>query len=461
MVADDWPQFRGPNASGMAAEGSLPTEFSFEHNVRWSVGLGDGVASPIVVAGRVFVTAMTGPETFSVYGFDCATGSRLWQTERPTGKLPAITPPNSQASSTPASDGERVYVYFSTIGLVAFDAASGEEVWRHPLPRPAYLMDWGAATSPIVHDGRVILAMDDDLNSYLLAVDAQSGKELWKTPRPDMLAGYSVPVICQAAEGTELVLAGTGKLKGYDPADGHELWTCNTLLRTIMTTPAVRGDVIYVAVQSYGDTERILKFALLEWKDTNQDGRLTKAELPKEFWEKFDLANANGDEFLEGDELDHAFQSPDNMAGGGSIVQAIRGGGRGDVTATHVVWNVAKSRAPSNIASPLVSGDRLFLIKKGGLSSCLDAASGEPRWQVRRIQNLGDYFASPVVGDGKIYFTGENGFIVVLADGPELKILAKNDMGTSCVATPAIADGAIYIRTREKLFCVAEEGDGR
>src|SRR5207249_1187083 len=126
-----------------------------------------------------------------------------------TGKLPAITPPNSHASSTPAGDGRRVYIYFSTIGLLALDAATGVEVWRHPLPRPAYLMDWGAASSPIVADGRLIFALDDDLNSYLLALDAESGEELWKTPRSDMLAGYSVPVLCQAEGRTELVVAGT------------------------------------------------------------------------------------------------------------------------------------------------------------------------------------------------------------------------------------------------------------
>lgn len=457
LPADDWAQFRGPNASGVAEDsGALPTEFSFEQNVRWTLPLGDGIASPIVVGDRVYVTAMSGPETFAVYGIDANSGKVLWQRELPTGTLPAITQPNSHASSTPASDGERVYVYFSTLGLLAFDAADGHEVWRHTLPLPAYLMDWGAAASPIVYQDLVIFDQDDDLSPYLLALDAKTGAERWKTPRPEMLAGYSVPVLCEAGGRTDLVVAGTGKMKGYDPLTGKELWTCNTLLRTIMTTPVVKDGVIYISVQSYGDTDRILKFALLEWKDTNQDGKLTKAELPREFEERFDKADANHDGFLEGAELDTAFQSPSNMSGGGSIVQAIKGGGSGDVTKTHVLWNLQKSSAPSNVSSPLLTHGRLFLVKRGGLSACFDGKTGETIWQKKRIKNLGEYYASPVAADGKIFVINDEGIMVVLADEPEVKVLAKNDMGANCLATPAIAHGAIFIRTREKLFCVAK-----
>jgi outer membrane protein assembly factor BamB len=454
LQADDWTQFRGSNAAGVSADTTpLPTEFSFEDGVRWQAALGDGVACPVVAGGRVFSTAMTGPERFAVIALDASSGAEIWRRELETGPLPAITPPNSHASSTPATDGRRVFVYFSTIGLLAFDVADGREVWRHPLPAPAYLLDWGAAGSPIVYQDLVIFNQDDDLDSYLLALDAATGELRWRTPRPEMLAGYAVPVICQAGGRTDLVVAGSGKLKGYDPATGQERWTCNTLLRTIMSSPVVHDGVIYVSVQSYGDTDRLLKSALLEWKDTNQDGRLTKEEVPREFWTKFDAGNTNADEFLEGEEIDRAFQSPDNMVGGGRIIQAIRGGGEGDVTATHLLWNL-NNRAPSNISSPLVVGGRLHVVKRGGLSSCFDAATGDTLWETKRIDNLGDYFASPVAGDGKIYMAGENGFVVVLADSPELEVLARNDMGESCVATPAIADGALFIRTREKLFCV-------
>jgi outer membrane protein assembly factor BamB len=250
-------------------------------------------------------------------------------------------------------------------------------------------------------------------------------------------------------------VAGSGKLKGYDPETGVERWTCNTLLRTIMTTPVVHDGVIYLSVESYGDTDRVLKYALLEWKDTNQDGKLTKKELAEPFWKKFDYGDLDGDGVLVEAEIDRAFQAPTNRVGGGNIIQAIRGGGEGDVTETHVLWDL-DNRAPSSIASPLLVDNRLFLVKDGGVSSCFDAASGEPVWYRKRIRNFGTYYASPVSGDGKIYVTGENGFVVVLEDGPELKVLAKNDLGGSCIATPAIADGRLYFRTRDKLLCIGE-----
>ena len=454
--AEDWPQFRGVNASGVStSKKSLPTEFSLDKNLKWSVKLGDGVGCPIVAGGKVFTTAMTGEKTFSVFAFDAASGKKLWQKDYETGKLPRITPPNSHASSTPASDGQRVIAYFSTLGLLSLDAMTGEEQWKRSLPSPNYLMDWGAASSPIVHDGTVYFNQDDDLSPTLFAINAKSGAIKWTTERLDMLAGYAVPVICEANGQTDVVISGTGFLKGYDPATGSERWSSNSTLRTMMTSPVVRDGIIYLSCQSYGDEKRTLKFALLEWLDTNQDGKLAKAEIPKEFWSRFDVSDKNSDGVIADEELDTAFQSAKNQAGGGTTIQAVRGGGSGDVSKTHVLWNV-HNKAPSNLVSPVVVGEQIFIVKKGGLSSSFDAATGKTHWELSRIRNIGDYYASPVAGDGKIYVAGENGFIVVLEQGPKLNILATNDVGESCIATPAIADGRIFIRGRESLFCFGE-----
>jgi len=455
LHAEDWPQFRGGNASGVSSSKGLPQEFSSDKNVAWKARLGDGVGSAIIKSGVVYATGMASDSKVAVHAFDAATGAVKWRTEFETGTLPRITPPNSHASSTPATDGERVYVHFSTIGLLAFDCSTGKEAWRYSMPRPAYLMDWGAAASPIVHDGMVIFCQDDDLAPFLVAVDAKTGKERWKTLRKDMLAGYAVPVICQG----DIVVAGSGKMKGYDPATGVEKWTCNTLLRTIMVTPVVHDGIIYIAVQSYGDATRTLKHALLEWLDTNQDKILSRDETPKEFHERFDASDKNGDKMIGPEEIDTAFQSPDNMAAGGNIIQAIKGGGSGDVTKTHVLWNI-DPKTPSNLSSPLFYKDRLYLVKSGGMSSCYDAKDGKMLWDRTRLGNFGDYFASPIAADGKVYIAGKNGFIVVLEEGPELKVLGKNDIGEEIIATPAIADGRLFVRTRENLFCIASGGAG-
>lgn len=457
LHAEDWAQFRGPNASGVAAESiNPPVEFSAEHNVSWSAEPGTGVACPIVAAGRCFVTSMTDSGQFAVLGYDAVTGEELWNTTFEVGELPEITWPNEHASSTPATDGKRVFVHFSTVGLIALDAETGDELWRHSLPLPFYLLGWGAANSPIVYQDMVVFNLDDDLNSYLIALDAETGEFRWQTPRPEMLGGYAVPVLCTAGGRTDIVVAGSGKLKGYDPATGRELWTCNSLLRTIMTTPVVQDDRIYITVQSYGDTNRVLKFALLQWKDTNQDGKLVKAELDPAFHEKFDKGDHDGDGALVDDEIDDAFQAKTNRVGGGNIIQAVQGGGDGDVTDTHIVFNL-DHQTSSNIASPIAVDGRLLMVKKGGISAAFNLHDGSTLWMKKRIRNFGNYYASPVAAGDLIYIPGENGNIVVLRSGPTLEILAKNDVGDSLVATPAIADNRIYVRTLNKVYCFAEE----
>jgi outer membrane protein assembly factor BamB len=455
--ADDWPQFRGNNASGVSAENKpLPEGFSTSEHLLWSARLGDGIGSPIVVGNRVFATAMTGEQTFAVVAFDAASGKEQWRREFATGKLPRITPPNSHASATPACDGKRVYVHFSTLGMLALDAASGKLAWQTKLPVPAYLMDWGAGSSPIVYRDLVIFNQDDDLAPALFGLDAATGQIRWRTDRSEMLAGYAIPVLCEAGGRTDAVVAGTGQLKGYDPATGKEQWTCKSLLRTTMTSPVVRDGIIYISVQSYGDETRTLKYALLEWLDTNQDGALSRKEIPPEFWERFDRSDKDKSGVLSGAEVDTAFQSADNLVGGGTTVQAVRGGGSGDVTDTHVLWNL-HNRAPSNLCSPLVVGEQVFVVKKGGISSSFDTATGKSHWDLARIKNIGEYYGSPVAGDGKIYVPGENGFIVVLQQGPKLNVLAKNDIGESCLATPAISGGRLFIRGRTTLFCFSLE----
>lgn len=513
-AAEDWPQFRGPNCTGISsAKKALPQEFSTTKNVVWSFELGEGVSSPVVSAGRVFATGIQGrtappalpkdvkdapdlgPDDshknakFVVFAFDAATGSMIWQTEYPIGKkpFPHINASTSYASATPAADAERVYVYFSRLGLMALDAQTGEKVWRlsvSAIPEPYYIFDWGPGMSPVLYKDMLFFCQDDDVSPALYAVDKKTGKILWKDDRSDIAVCYSHPVICETAKGPELVVAGTGKLIGYDIKTGKRKWASELFCRNIKTTPVVQGDTIYVTVESYG-----MSYQWRATADKNKDGKITREEIinsrldkstpiPDAFWKKFERGDVNKDGVLEGDEIDKAFMDPSNQGGilnrdaqargkgtdwekwndelqkEGSI-QAVRGGGKGDVTKTHTLWKVS-SKLPDHLVSPLVVDGRMWLVKGKGLISCIDVKKGDKLWEKERLNNDSTYLGCPVFADGKIYIPAENGKIVVLENGPKLKVLARNDMGETIAATPAIADGRLYIRTRNNLYCIAE-----
>lgn len=491
LFAEDWPQFRGPNCTGVStSKKSLPLEFSAKKNVRWSAELGDGIGSPAVAGGRVFSTAMVGKkageEKLVVFALDADSGKKLWQTEMAAGSkpLPPLHEINTYASASPAADAERVYVYFSRTGLTAFDAKTGDKVWNLPLPEPFFIFDWGPGMSPVLYKDTLFFCQDDDVFPALYAVDKKTGKLLWKDDRSDMAVSYSHPVICETAKGAELVVAGTGKVVGYDLATGKRVWAAELFCRNIKTTPCSVDGVVYISLESFGIS--------YQWRavaDPEGTGKVTRegikasrkdkgAGIPDAFWKKFERGDTNKDGVLEGDEIDKAFLDPSNQGGvlnseatrrGGdpkdwrkwnddlqkeSFIQAIRGGGSGDVTKTHMVWRI-KTKTPDHVVSPLVVDGRMWLIKSGGFASCFEV-KGERLFQQERIDNSSRFLASPIAGDGKIYVTGENGVIVVLASAPQVKVLAKNDMGESCLATPAIADGRLFIRTRTKLYCIGE-----
>ena len=300
---------------------------------------------------------------------------------------------------------------------------------------------------------------------------------------------YSHPVICETEGGPELVVAGTGRLLGYDYDTGKRKWAAEIFCRNIKTTPVSLGGVLYISLESKG-----ISYQWRATADADGDGKITRKEIetnkyrlnkspiPAAFWKKFERGDKNNDGILEGDEIDMAFLDPSNQGGllardvqkrlgkttdvqdldqrlaelqSEAYIQAVRGGGQGDVSDTHVIWK-HETRAPDHVVSPLVVDGRMHLIKSGGISACFDIEDGEPVWNRKRIGNSSRHLGSPVYGDGKIYVPGENGSIVVLENGPKLKVLARNDLGEATAATPAIANGRLYIRTRKHLFCFAE-----
>jgi len=473
-VHGQWPQFRGPNCGGISLQSDpLPVTFSDQENVVWKAPVGEGVGGAVVAEGRVFVSGMTADQTVSLFAFDLETGDPLWRQDWATGPLPEIHATNSHASSTPAADGQRVYFYFPTLGLRALDAATGESVWKQSLPAPFFVFKWGAGMSPILYKDLVVFCQDDDLHPAIHAFDRKTGKLRWRDDREDMAVNYSHPVLCTVQGRDELVVGGTGMLIGYDPDTGQRRWHANVLLRNIKTTPVVVGDSIYVSVQSGGIANQWL--ASVDLAETgNSDGKLTRDEvqrfmgeqpIPEAFFRKtFGRGDRNDDGVLEGEELDVAFLHPENFAGAtfdtpsdeaaDEYVLAVRGGGRGDVTETHLTWR-HPTRHTDHIVSPFVSKGRMFLITEGGISTVFGTTDGAAVRRPTRVGRGGTYFASPVGGDDKIYIANDRGDVVVLRDGPDYEELKRNSLGEGIVATPAIANGNLLFRTRSTLYCIS------
>lgn len=479
--ADDWPQFRGPNCTGISAGAKpLPVKFSATENVRWSAKVGDGVGGAVIAAGRVFVSGMTADETVSLFAFDAATGKKLWQRDWPTGPLAEVHATNSQASATPAADAERVYFYFSTLGLLTVDAQSGKDVWERKLPTPFFVFKWGPGMSPVLYRDLVLFCQDDDLNPAFYAFDKATGKLRWKDERLDMAVNYSHPVVNTVNGRDEIVVAGTGRLIGYDPESGQRRWFAKVMLRNIKTTPVCLDGVIYISVQSGAIANQWLASVDRDEKAGNNDNKLDKAEIqrfvgkqpiPEAFFKKtFDRGDLNKDGFLEGRELDIAFLHPDNFAGADfkvtgdaaaeQFILAVHGGGQGDVTQTHLLWK-HKTKNTDHIVSPFVSDGRMFLVKEGGISTVFNTQKGESVRGPKRIGSGGGYFASPIFGDGKIYLASENGNVAVLKNAADYEELALNDVGESIIATPAIADGGLFIRTRQQIICFVAEAPAK
>ena len=338
---------------GAKSNAPLPAQFSDNEYVKWSAKLGDGIGCPVVASGRVFTSAMIDDQTVGLFAFDAASGKQLWMRSWPIGDVDEIHATNSHAGTTPAADAERVYFYFSTLGMVSLDAKTGEDIWRKERPVPYFIFKWGEGMSPVLHKNLALFCQDGDLHPALYAFDKRTGEIRWKDDCNDTAVNYSHPVICETLTGDEIVVAGTGLLIGYEPATGKRLWHARTLLRNIKTTPVSRDGIVYVAFQSKGIVSQWLA-SIDQSKTGNSDNNVSKDEVQKFFGKRpvpetlykrtFERGDLNKDGVLEGRELDIAFLPPSNAAGAAfdaevaedEFILAVKGGGRGDVTKTHV-----------------------------------------------------------------------------------------------------------------------------
>jgi outer membrane protein assembly factor BamB len=361
----------------------------------------------------------------------------------------------SYAQPSAATDGERVVTYFGACGLFCYDR-DGKLLWS--IPMSPVKNEYGAGSSPLIVDDRVLMLKDDDSDSFLMSIDKRTGKVIWKVDRNEFPRNYGTPAIWEVDGRKQIVVAATLRVVAYDFQTGKEIWTVRGIARIVIMTPVVGDDGnLYVATWTPGgdDTDRIVPvpFAeLIASGDANGNGLLEPGEIPdgpvKQRFLLIDRDKSGTITREEYESMRNVFTSARN------IVLAIKPGGQGDITDTHVLWKYTKYIP--YCPTPLYYGGRLFLIKEGGILTILDAASGNALKQ-GRIQATGGYYSSPVGGDGKVYLLSQKGQATVLSAAEGWPVLSTTDFGEDGFATPAIVDGRIYLRTSGHLYCFGKE----
>lgn len=414
---------------------------------------------------HVFLTAVEGGRLWTI-ALRARDGRELWRRPAPVEVLEAVHAFSSPAAPSPATDGMRVYVYFGSFGVLAYDFA-GKEAWRHPLETPP--TKYGTASSPIVRGEHVIVQRDGNSTaSELRAIDRRTGRTAWTALRPAQKESYSTPMVWVHPGGEDLIAVGNGRVTAYDPTNGRERWSA----RGVTYQPAalaVAGDGLLFVTSPGGGGGEVDVPAwsdLIRDHDANRDGALVAAELPETVGVhlrkevprdvagnflsiRFGLgiADADKDGITTRAEWDALGAM---MAANKSNVFALRPGGEGDVTGTHVAWTGL--RGIPEMPSPLFYRRRLWFVRDGGILTSYEPATGRVVLDPQRLGTGGQYAASPVAAAGRIYAANVDGTITVLEAGDRLQVLSRNALGERILATPALARDTLYVRTEKHLW---------
>ena len=458
----EWDQFRGPGGGGVAGdEAALPVVLDAEGARLWRTPVPPGHSSPCLSEGRVFVTGH-GDGSVTTLALDRASGEILWRRDIEVETFERTHDVNGPASSSPVTDGERVFALFGSVGLVAYDL-EGKELWRRELE--PVRNTFGSASSPILAGGHLILLRDAREGSFLEALDPADGSLRWRVDRSSFGSGWSTPAVWRRGEVDELLVYGVGWLTAYDAADGSQRWAVPGLTDEPIVMPATGEGLVVVTSYNMASNPEVIglpAFAeLLERHDHDRSGGLD-ADEARENASVLSRHDADGEgdhplsiffRFLDEDE-DGEIEAEEwpklvawlNAFEHANGILAIRPG-TADAP-PEVVWQYP--RGVPECPSPLVVDGRVYLVKNGGMATCLDAATGELKY-AERLGARGPVYASPVAGDGKIYAASARGEVTVYALGDELEVLARNDLGERILATPALSRGVVYLRTEEAL----------
>jgi len=450
-TADGWLQFRGPNGTGVAVgDQPLPTEIGPDSYVIWKTALPPGHSSPVVTADRIYLTAVKDEQLWTI-GLDRSSGEIVWEAETPHSGLEKIHAIGSHAQPSPATDSELVVSFFGSSGLVCHDR-DGSHVWRRKLG--PFKNTYGAASSPIIVDDIVLLNQDHDEGSFLLALDKATGETKWKVGREEFPRGFSTPIVWNNAGRKQAVVVGALRAIGYDLKTGTEVWTVRGLARITAATPvAAANGMLYIAEWAPGADAggriQAEPFEDITAKvDKNENGTIEFDELgvgPLKI--RFPQIDRDKDDRITKAEYEwmrNIFHTAQN------VLMAVEPGGEGDITDTHVKWT--QPRYVPYVPSPLYHDGMVLMVKDGGIVTSHDAETGEMTKR-GRVPKTGNYYSSPVVGDGKVYLLSQRGGLTVLSAEPDWQVLHKADFDEETFATPALVDGRIYLRTEKHLYC--------
>lgn len=454
--ADNWPQFRGPGGLGVADPSARPPlKFGPAESVFWKTSVPAGNSSPVIWGNRLFLTGFADGRLW-VMALDRDTGRELWRQEVvPTQVEEVHRGLGSPASATPVTDGERVYVHFGSVGLLAYDL-QGRELWRHPMKMTQ--TEYGASSSPVLVGENVIQLLDQDAHSHVLAVHRKTGKTIWQVDRPEMRRGFGTPVVWNHDGKTDLVVPGTLWMIGYHPATGEERWRVSGLARITCTSPVIGNGMLLAASWTTGgdrSADRISmpsfdEFAALY--DANHDGKFSYSELPEgPAKQRFKHLDGNRNQLVEREEWESMaaiFSKVENQA------FAVKPDGQGRISDAGVVWRFKKGLP--YVASPVLYQGMFYLVKNGGFLTCLNPETGKPAYQEERLGPVGDYYASLLAANGRIYVVSQRGVVTVVKAGDAFEVLSRNDLGEVTQASPAALGDVLYLRTATQLYAFRE-----